>query len=414
MPTDREIPIIEHPDTETTAEGRIGAEPWAILTRLLHRLDVRIKVADQIRETLQALHETTGADLTCWFNQTTSECISATPTQDKGISPEALSSFAQKLIAKHPDNQGAILWHSSNHAAPRTGALPTSAVAVLLSRTQPEWLLGVSFQPDRTFDGADVRLMGLAGAMLLKQTQHTRNYSRIKESLFGLVQCLAGVIDAKDSCTAGHSDRVSRIAVRIGNEMELDRKTISDLRLAGLLHDVGKVGIRDDVLHKPGKLTIEETKHIQEHVVIGDQIVSTIKQFASLRPGIRSHHERFDGNGYPDGLAGKEIPLIARVLAVADSCDAMISARRYRGPVAPPAVDAIFLKYAGQQWDPEVVSHFMACRFDIYPPIYQKAIGESTEFAVSDVVESLKDGSSAFFRLADLVALPKTKGHPKD
>ena len=104
----------------------------------------------------------------------------------------------------------------------------------------------------------------------------------------------------------------------------------SDLYLAGLLHDIGKIGIRDDVLQKPSQLTPEEFAHIQEHPVIGDRLLSNIKALEHLRPGVRNHHERWDGGGYPDGLAGEDIPLLARVLAVADSCDAMMHLRPYR------------------------------------------------------------------------------------
>src|SRR5262249_31008419 len=161
-------------------------------------------------------------------------------------------------------------------------------------------------------------------------------YGQVKGALFDLVRCLTTVIEAKDSCTAGHSERVSRIADRIGQQLALSGADQGDLHLAGLLHDIGKVGIRDAVLFKSGRLTAEEMQHMQEHVVIGDQIVQTIKQSARIRPGVRHHHERWDGKGYPDRLAGPDIPRLARILAVADSCDAMMSARRYRGPLAPP------------------------------------------------------------------------------
>jgi HD-GYP domain-containing protein (c-di-GMP phosphodiesterase class II) len=235
--------------------------------------------------------------------------------------------------------------------------------------------------------------------MLLKQRQHSWVCAEFKETLLGLLRCLAAVIEAKDSCTAGHSERVSQIAARIGQQMGLAGEAVGDLQLAGLLHDVGKVGVRDEILLKPGGLTAAEQEHLRAHVLIGDQIVSTIKPFARLRPGVRGHHERYDGQGYPDGLAGEGIPLLARVLAVADSCDAMMSARRYRGPLPPPQIDAVLLEGAGAQWDPKVVEAFMACRQAIYPPIYQKGIGESGALAIDRIVERLKDGPSGGFQL---------------
>jgi HD-GYP domain-containing protein (c-di-GMP phosphodiesterase class II) len=246
-----------------------------------------------------------------------------------------------------------------------------------------------------------LRLIGLAGAMLVKRHNHARLYSEIKEGVLGLVRCLISVIDAKDSCTAGHSERVSRIAVRIGRQMGLAKQTIDDLRLAGLLHDVGKVGVRDAVLLKAGRLTADEEAHIRAHVVIGDQIVSSIRPFARLRPGVRHHHERYDGKGYPDGLAGESIPMLGRILAVADSCDAMMSARRYRGALTPAQIDATLLEGAGGQWDPVVVEAFMACRHQVYPAIEQTGVGESVALAIDGILGALRNGSPASSRLEE-------------
>ena len=147
----------------------------------------------------------------------------------------------------------------------------------------------------------------------------------MRETLFGVVRCLSTAIDAKDPYTCGHSERVARISVRIGQEMGLSRGEVSDLYLAGLLHDVGKIGIRDEVLLKSGPLTKDEYTHMKEHPITGDRIVSKIKRLSYLCAGVRSHHERYDGTGYPDGLAGESIPLMARIIAVADSCDAMMA-----------------------------------------------------------------------------------------
>ena len=163
--------------------------------------------------------------------------------------------------------------------------------------------------------------------------------------------------------------------------MKLSRGEISDLYLAGLLHDVGKIGIRDEVLCKPGPLTPEEYAHIREHPVIGERIIANVTRLAYLRPGVRGHHERFDGKGYPDGLAGEAIPLMARILAVADSCDAMMSARRYRPALSPARIEAIFREGAGTQWDPRIVEYFFACRHDLYA-VCQRGLGQSVYMAV--------------------------------
>ena len=154
----------------------------------------------------------------------------------------------------------------------------------------------------------------------------------MKETLFGVVRCLSAAIDAKDSYTCGHSERVARIAVRLGQEMGLSHGEISDLYLTGLLHDIGKIGIRDQV--KPSSLTTEEYSHVKQHPEIGAGIIANVQRLAYLCPGIRSHHERFDGGGYPDGLVGEAIPYVARIIAVADSCEAM-TLRQALSPADP-------------------------------------------------------------------------------
>jgi HD-GYP domain-containing protein (c-di-GMP phosphodiesterase class II) len=167
--------------------------------------------------------------------------------------------------------------------------------------------------------------------------------------------------------------------------MGLGRGEISDLYLAGLLHDVGKIGIRDQVLLKEGPLTPEEFGHMKEHPVLGERIIANVSRFAYLRPGVRGHHERFDGTGYPDRLAGDAIPLMARILAVADACDAMMSTRRYRAALPPARIEQIMREGSGSQWDPRVVEHFFACRHELYA-VCQRGLGQSVYLAVERAV----------------------------
>ena len=155
----------------------------------------------------------------------------------------------------------------------------------------------------------------------------------------------------------------------------------SDLYVAGLLHDVGKIGIDDDVLKKCGPLTPEEYRKIQAHVEIGVTILKDLKKLHHILPGVRHHHESFDGNGYPDRLAGEDIPYEARILAVADSFDAMSSNRPYRKRLSLMQIDEIFRKGRGQQWDPAVVDALFNCRCDV-EAIRQKGLGESLIGAV--------------------------------
>jgi HD-GYP domain-containing protein (c-di-GMP phosphodiesterase class II) len=245
----------------------------------------------------------------------------------------------------------------------------------------------LSFHPRRLFQGADLKVMLLARRMMLNHRQQAHTYEKLKDSLFGLVRCLTAAIDAKDPYTWGHSERVARMAVRLGQQMAMPVAFLSDLYLAGLLHDIGKIGIRDSVLLKADKLTDEEFDHIKEHPLIGDRLVSNVKTLQNLRPGVRNHHERFDGRGYPDRLAGEDIPMQARVLAVADACDAMMAARPYRPALSPQRIDTIMTEGAGTQWDPQIIEHFQACRHELYS-ICQRGIGESVAVAVERALRS--------------------------
>jgi len=242
------------------------------------------------------------------------------------------------------------------------------------------------------FDDGDVKVARFTLKMLI--TQRTQAQTGIKHLLVGLLQSLTTIIDAKDPYTAGHSERVARIATLIAKQMGLSADQVGDVFLAGLLHDVGKIGIRDEVLQKPGKLTREEYEEVQQHPLIGDRIVASIKPFERLRAGVRHHHEWYDGGGYPERLAKEQIPLVARILCVADACDAMMAARRYRPARTPVEIDAVFTKEAGRQFDPLVVRAFMAIRHEIYPPIYQKGVGESAFHAIENIVDKMADASA--------------------
>jgi putative nucleotidyltransferase with HDIG domain len=177
------------------------------------------------------------------------------------------------------------------------------------------------------------------------------------------VRALASAIDARDPSTRRHSDHVSGIAVEIGQVMSLSEPEIEQLEWAGLLHDIGKIGIRDAVLLKPERLTREERMLMNEHPAKGEEILRDVDQLAKVRPLIRHHHEWYNGSGYPDRLIGEEIPLLARVLHVADAFEAMTASRPYR-PVPLSAAEALaeLQRYAGIQFDPLVVDAFSRTR----------------------------------------------------
>jgi HD-GYP domain-containing protein (c-di-GMP phosphodiesterase class II) len=206
-------------------------------------------------------------------------------------------------------------------------------------------------------------------------------YLHIKDLLVGLTRALTAAIDAKDSYTYGHSERVARAAVELGRELGLQEDERSDIYLAGLLHDIGKIGIRDEVLTKRGPLTDDEFQHIQQHPVIGHRILCGLHAIDHLLPGVLYHHERHDGKGYPEGLRGDATPLLARILAVADSFDAMTTSRPYRTAMPPERVDQVLREGAGTQWDPLVIDAYLRCR-DRLMAIRQRGLGESLRDAL--------------------------------
>ncbi len=164
-------------------------------------------------------------------------------------------------------------------------------------------------------------------------------------------QALANAIDAKDKYTSGHSLRVAALSRKIAREAGMSESECEQVYFSALLHDVGKIGVRDDVINKTGKLTDEEFENIKQHPVLGKEILSSIKQSPYLSLGAHYHHERYDGTGYPEGLKGEQIPVIARIIAVADAYDAMTSTRSYRDALDKRNVRNEILNGMGKQFD---------------------------------------------------------------
>ncbi len=181
-----------------------------------------------------------------------------------------------------------------------------------------------------------------------------------RPSTLSLVYALAATVDAKDHYTYGHSKKVSKYAGLIGEIMGLSQSRVASLRNSGLLHDIGKIGVADAVLRKPGRLDKEEWQQIRTHPELGVTIMRHVDQLEGCLPAIRHHHEHLDGSGYPLGLQGEAIPLEARILSVADAYDAMTSARPYRDPLPPELALDELLRNAGTQFDPRVVEAFVS------------------------------------------------------
>jgi putative nucleotidyltransferase with HDIG domain len=183
--------------------------------------------------------------------------------------------------------------------------------------------------------------------------------SQLRSSHWGTLTALAKAIDAKSPWTSGHSERVTSMAIKIAKEMGLQGREIDILHAGGLLHDIGKIGVPSEVLDKPGALTDDERRQIQEHVMIGVRILEPMPGFADMLPIVREHHEWFNGQGYPFGIAGDQISRHGRIFAVADVYDALVSDRPYRKGMHLTEVLEIIRNGAGRQFDPEMVEAFL-------------------------------------------------------
>ena len=184
-------------------------------------------------------------------------------------------------------------------------------------------------------------------------------YDKLESAYMETIEILRFTVEAKDAYTRGHSDRVSAYSVLIGEALGLSEDDLKTLKIGGLFHDIGKIGIPDSILLKTDKLDDEEYSEIKNHPAIGAHILSNATIFKDIIPIVKHHHERFDGHGYPGKLKGEEIPYLARIATVADSFDAMTSKRSYRDSLPIDVVKEEIKKNSGTQFDPEIAEVFL-------------------------------------------------------
>jgi len=219
--------------------------------------------------------------------------------------------------------------------------------------------LAVGARERREFSQRDTGVLSTIAAQVAVSVENAANYRKLEESYLATISALASAMEANDEYTADHAETIARMAVVVGAELGLDEVESRRLRCAGLLHDIGKIGIPLPVLHKNAALSPADAARMAEHTVIGERIVSQAEYLRPVAPLVRASHERWDGHGYPDGLAGEEIPLASRIVFVCDAFHAMTSDRPYRR--ALPVNEALdeLLAQAGRQFDPRVVDAFV-------------------------------------------------------
>jgi len=213
--------------------------------------------------------------------------------------------------------------------------------------------------PVRGFADDDELLLASIGSQVAVAIENYRLNLDVERTYVETIMALALAVEAKDPYSAGHSKRVGFYAMKIGEALGLDEEMLRILNDAGVLHDIGKIGIKDEILLKPTQLTSEETKVMQQHPVIGEAIVKPVRSLQKVVLLVRHHHERYDGAGYPSGLTGEAIPLGARILSVADTYDSMVTDRPYRRRLSVEDAKAELKRGAGHAYDPAAVDAFL-------------------------------------------------------
>jgi HD-GYP domain-containing protein (c-di-GMP phosphodiesterase class II) len=263
---------------------------------------------------------------------------------------------------------------------------PNQMLVVPILRANRNFGMIIAVEPtrERIFNNIDLTRLSSVTNSVAMFLENFRLYAGMRELFLGSLRALTSSIDAKDPYTCGHSERVAVFGKQIVLSMGLTAAEADRVYLCGLLHDIGKIGVPEAVLGKPGKPTLEEFEIIKRHPTLGASILVGIREMEDLIPGILHHHERFGGKGYPKGLVGEQIPFRARVLGVADSLDAMTSCRPYRSAMPIDAAISEILRGSGNQFDPAVVAALM--KLDIV-----KMINDSREikgYRISDTLLS--------------------------
>jgi putative nucleotidyltransferase with HDIG domain len=276
-----------------------------------------------------------------------------------GELPSGSASFLSRVIMEVASDELPLLISENNGAR----GLPKELLSVMIVPLKIREIVfgaltGIINQNEIRFSEKDLYYLSFMAQSAAQSIENLALYENIYENLFATLYAFVNAVEARDLYTREHSSRVTGISLILGKQLGCSGEELDILNFAGHLHDIGKIGIRDDILLKPGRLTPQEFEKIKEHPVIGANILEQLGMWEKERQIIRCHHERFDGTGYPDGLKGGQIPFLARILSLADVYDAMASDRAYRKRMEEDLILKIINEGAGTQFDPDVVAEF--------------------------------------------------------
>lgn len=286
-----------------------------------------------------------------------------------GSDAALLKRVGSALLNRGIDTTKPLIIDDTNTAdIPGLPSLSRDLLVVPLSTDQR--LLGVLFAGEKVdgtaIDAIDAKLCSALANSLSIFVENVMLYDDMQAMFLGTLHALTAAIDAKDSYTHGHSERVAMMSRQLAVAAGMSEHEVERVYIAALVHDVGKIGVPESVLCKPGRLTDEEFEQVKMHPEIGAKILQDIRQMHDLIPGVLYHHERWDGRGYPHGKSGNDIPLFGRVICLADSFDAMSSSRTYRKGLAHEQVIAEIRRCAGTQFDPQLAERFVNLDFKPY------------------------------------------------
>ena len=347
-------------------------EELHILNKIMSSFTSIVSTTDVFKRAVDVVLEITHADNAIFYviNESIHEpfevasATTATVTKDQispvnfqpADSPPPLSGLIMEVVSdKIP-----LLVSENNGASGLPSEMRSAMVVPLKIRDKVFGVLTASLrQCDVRFTEKDLFYLSFMAKNAAHSIENLALHENIYENLFATLYAFVNAVEARDLYTREHSSRVTGISMIIGKQLGCSVEELDILNFAGHLHDIGKIGIRDDILLKPGRLTDEEFDKIKEHPTIGASILEQMGFWEKERQIIRCHHERYDGTGYPDGLKQEQIPLLARILSVADVYDAMASDRAYRKRMEEEVILKIISEGTGSQFDPDVVAAFM-------------------------------------------------------